>query len=337
MTQIIVLTGFLGSGKTTLLQRLVNTYQTAGLRVAVVINELGEVNIDGIQLTAEGDDRELLMRELLGGCICCSVRGDLGVTLLDLIKRERPDVVLIEATGAANPLELMEAVSETSLLVCSKLAAVITVVDSAMFGEHARKAIGKTWRLLREQVRGASLVLMNKVDQFNGDESRIKIVCEQLRDCNAHAPIVPVIRCAWEDDEQYWLELLLEGGFVQIDVEREKPVTEVSQPRFQMAFSSAGTNVHDSHLHLLVLTYYLKTSIGSAHFTQLMNQLPSHVYRAKGIVQFADTGQRVMFQYAYRQLECIPLTNVERSFEDVIVLIGEGLERGELDPYFSNL
>jgi G3E family GTPase len=332
-TRIVALTGFLGSGKTTLLKRLVDTYQMAGLRVAVVINELGEVNIDGTQLTMDGEGREVMMRELLGGCICCSVRGELGVTLLELIERDCPDVVLIEATGAANPLELMEVVSETSMLVRAKLAAVITVVDSVMFSEQASKASGKTWRLLREQVRGASLVLLNKVDQLSEEESKIEVVIEQVRACNGYAPIVATIRCAWDADERRWWDLL--GEEVQFDLEHNQPALEIERPRFQMAFQPARSTVHDSHLHLLVLTYYLKQGIESAEFTQLMNQLPANVYRAKGIVRFADTGQRVMFQYAYRQLECLPITNTERAFEDVIVLIGEGLHRQELDKHFT--
>lgn len=135
---VYILSGFLGSGKTTLLQRLLEHWKDQGLRPAVVMNELGEVNLDGLLV-----EQTVPMAELLGGCICCSIRGDLSTELTTLIKKESPDVVVIEATGAANPLEIVDGVTETSLYQKVELKSLITVVDAAHLLELYRAQQGQ--------------------------------------------------------------------------------------------------------------------------------------------------------------------------------------------------
>lgn len=87
---VYILSGFLGSGKTTLLQRLLEHWKDQGLRPAVVMNELGEVNLDGLLV-----EQTVPMAELLGGCICCSIRGDLSTELTTLIRRNHRMLLLL--------------------------------------------------------------------------------------------------------------------------------------------------------------------------------------------------------------------------------------------------
>ena len=109
VTPIYILSGFLGSGKTTLLSRLITSF-SEGLRPAIVMNEIGEVNIEGL---VAGE--EVPTAEMLSGCICCTIRSDLSSEIAMLIQRERPDVIVIEATGIANPMEILDAAAEASL------------------------------------------------------------------------------------------------------------------------------------------------------------------------------------------------------------------------------
>lgn len=81
---VYILSGFLGSGKTTLLQRLLDHWKLQGLRPAVIMNELGEVNLDGLLV-----EQSVPMAEMLGGCICCTSRGDLSTELTTLVKKNR--------------------------------------------------------------------------------------------------------------------------------------------------------------------------------------------------------------------------------------------------------
>ena len=328
-TDIIVLTGFLGSGKTTLLMRMLSHLKREGKRVAVIINELGDVNLDGLLV-----DGDVPMSELLSGCICCTIRGDLGLALTGLVERERPDVILIESTGAANPMEIIDVVTEASMLVKTRLQAVVTVVDGGFFMEQVEKAVGKTWRLLREQVRGATHVVVNKVDLLDavGADERMRTAAttEKLRVAvravNAHAALELVERC--EVDVAGLL-----GGHKHSDHKHEEHNHECGAG-WKHDHAHTHDEHHHSHSHLLVFTKYLQESIDSAQFTREMRELPASVYRAKGIVTFSDTGQRVMFQYAYRELECMPIAP-GREVHDVAVFIGEHLPEQELERLFG--
>ena len=206
---VYILSGFLGSGKTTLLQRLLDHWKNQGLRPAVVMNELGEVNLDGLLV-----EQTVPMAELLGGCICCSIRSDLSTELATLIKKESPDVVVIEATGAANPLEIVDGVTEISLYQKVELKSLITVVDAAHLLELYRAQQGQTYRLMQEQIRCASVLLLNKIDRVTAEEA--EEVNAVLRKWNAYAPILPTVRCEVDTEE-----LLRDAGGVLTDAQLE--------------------------------------------------------------------------------------------------------------------
>jgi G3E family GTPase len=329
LTQIIVLTGFLGSGKTTLLKRMLADLQFSQTKVALVINEIGEVNLDGLLVEREQTTTgttEVAMRELLNGCICCTVRGDLSLTLHTLIEQENPDLIIIEATGAANPLELIEVITETSLLQRVSLSSLVTVVDSTFFFAQATKGVGKTWRLLREQVRAASVVVLNKMDRF--DESLWPQLEKYVRACNAHATIELTERCALP------FERLVSGVGSRIFDKQVKSVSDQHDHHDHDHDHHDHDHDHSAHNHLLVHTKYLSGPVDRRQFTTAMNELPENVYRAKGIVTFADSGERVMFQFAYRELECIPI-RPQKVVPDVIVWIGEHLDVERLERDFE--
>lgn len=192
MVPIYLLSGFLGSGKTTLLQHMIAQAQAAGLTPAVLMNELGEVNLDG-QLVS----REVAMAEVLGGCICCSMRGDLSLELNQLLQKYKPDLVIVESTGAAHPMESIDAITETSMYKHATLQEVVTVVDSEHLLARAKSAKDKTFRLMQEQIRCASLLILNKSDRLFPEQI---VELEQLvREWNAHAKLVTAAHCQLND------------------------------------------------------------------------------------------------------------------------------------------
>lgn len=296
---VYILSGFLGSGKTTLLQQLLSYWQGQGLRPAVVMNELGEVNLDGMLV-----EQSVPMAELLGGCICCSIRGDLSTELATLVKRESPDVVIIEATGAANPLEIVDGVTETSLYLKVELKSLITVVDAAHLLELHRSQQGATYRLMQEQIRCASLLIMNKTDRVSTTES--EEVFEVLRKWNAYAEIKPTIRCELEPDE-----VLNSASGVLYEKE------------------NSSDSIQATHDHVMAYTHYFKHAVDSVEFEEFVKELPRDVYRAKGIVTFRDTASRFLFQYAYREADFMKITP-QGEVQDVAVFIGEHFSSAEL-------
>lgn len=328
-----ILSGFLGSGKTTLLTQTLDYYKQSGKKPAVLMNELGDVNLDGM-LVEDG----VPMTEMLSGCICCTIRGDLGMELRELIQENAPDVIFVECTGAANPLEILDGVTDASLLTELELKSVITVIDAAQLLEQYRKGVGKTFRLMQEQIRCASQLILNKTDLVAAaDLGELEHV---IRGWNAVAPITATVRCHIDLTLFDRLEGVTgenSGLFNQGAAAKQARTTcthehehehdgECTDPAHS---HEHGAESHHSHDHVMVYTHYFKGPIDSEQFEALVGRLPSNVYRAKGILRFSDTSSPFMFQYAYREMDFIKITPKE-ELPNVAVFIGEHFSKQQL-------
>ncbi|SET39380.1 GTP-binding protein [Paenibacillus sp. NFR01] len=329
---VYILSGFLGSGKTTLLQRLLDHWKGLGLKPAVVMNELGEVNLDGLLV-----EQSVPMAEMLGGCICCSIRGDLSTELATLVKKESPDVVVIEATGAANPLEIIDGVTETSLYQHLELKGLITVVDAAHLLELYRSQQGATYRLMQEQIRCASVLLLNKTDRVTPEEA--EELTALLRKWNAYAEIIPSVRCEVEPagllDNLGGIHAGAEIGGAG-ETEPADLATDLQEDGAAEENDAAAADSHhggnafsSSHDHVMAYTHYFTHPVDSVQFEQFVKDLPRDVYRAKGIVSFSDTSSRFLFQYAYREADFMKITP-QGEVPDVAVFIGEHFSSRQL-------
>jgi len=202
---VTVLSGFLGAGKTTLLNHILTNRE--GLRVAVIVNDMSEVNIDS-QLIAGGDaalsrtDEKLV--EMTNGCICCTLREDLLIEVAGLAREGRFDYLLIESTGISEPAPVADtftfaAGDGIALSDLAELDTMVTVVDAANFMQDLRigtdlhsvgqAASGDDVRtvadLLTEQVEFANVILLNKTDLVDQETlATIEAFIEQL---NPHA------------------------------------------------------------------------------------------------------------------------------------------------------
>ncbi len=169
---VTVLTGFLGSGKTTLLNQLLAQAGAEG--TAVIVNEFGEVGIDG-QLVV-GVDEDVV--EINNGCICCTVRSDLVTTIERLLTRpQRVSRILIETTGLADPAPVIQSfILDERLRAETELDALVTVVDALhnplwlALGEEAEAAGGEN--VAAEQIAFADLLILNKTDLVDEDTLR---------------------------------------------------------------------------------------------------------------------------------------------------------------------
>ncbi|OYT70015.1 MAG: hypothetical protein CFK52_12240 [Chloracidobacterium sp. CP2_5A] len=187
---VTVLSGFLGAGKTTLLNHILRNRE--GKRVAVIVNDMSEINIDA-QLVANGDAAlnrvEEKLVEMSNGCICCTLREDLLIEVGRLAREGRFDYLLIESTGISEPLPVAETFAfadETgrSLSEVARLDTMATVVDAASFLRDYRAAQSLAERrlelgpdddrtvadLLIEQVEFADVIIVNKVDLVSAEE-----------------------------------------------------------------------------------------------------------------------------------------------------------------------
>lgn len=189
---ITLLAGFLGSGKTTLLNRVLS--ERHGESIAVVVNEFGDVGIDGRLVVGVEDD----VVELSNGCLCCTVRGDLAETLLRLLerrsrrglKRAQPfERVLIEASGLASPGPVAQ-----TLEIVPELAAT-TRLDGTVTLAHAGLIVGQLEQYpeAAEQVGYADQILLNHVDRCS--QAELSLAESKLSAINSIAPIERSLRC----------------------------------------------------------------------------------------------------------------------------------------------
>jgi len=158
---VTVLTGFLGAGKTTLLNRILTADH--GRRVAVIVNEFGEVGIDHHLLISS--DQEVV--EMSNGCICCTVRGDLLRSLFQLLEhRNKFDTLMIETTGLADPAPVVQSFFIDDRIKSEyALNGVVTVVDA----KHIFQQLGN-FPEAKEQIAFADMVLLNKIDLINPED-----------------------------------------------------------------------------------------------------------------------------------------------------------------------
>lgn len=304
---VYVLSGFLGSGKTTLLTGMLDDLKRRGVRPAVIINEIGEVNLEGALV-----DEDVPMAELLNGCVCCTIREDLSSSLLEIYHKDKPDVIIIESTGIANPLELLEGITNSSLIVGIELRLVITIVSSPHYFELSQGGRGKTLRLMEEQIRCADLLLLNKTDLLASEN--IREVKGSLNRLNSKATAIETVRC------QVNMETLFElfGKTVNI-VSRDDGYTHHKDDH----------RSHHTHNHVMAYTHFIQGAVDQEKFEKLISRLPKEVYRAKGIMQFSESKDLFLFQYAYRELEIVKI-NPQQAVQQVAVFIGEHIDKEQM-------
>ncbi|WP_372632226.1 GTP-binding protein [Cohnella sp.] len=315
LVPVYVLTGFLGSGKTTLLNRMLEEARSSGKKVAVLLNEVGDANVEGQMLGAD-----VPMAEMLGGCICCTIRADLGMELTKLAREHRPDAIWIETTGIAKPLEIMDSVTEASMYEKLELRGVVAVADARHLLDRVRIGAGKTYKLMREQISAASFVVLNKSDLVGAAE--LAELERLIADWNPAARLVTTVRTQLDPDLIYGHERTSPA----IGSEHGEACPPDCDHDHGSHSHSNGHHGHAAHDHVNALTHYLSGPVDSLAFEEWVAGLPESVYRGKGIVTFRDTGSRFLFQYAYRESDFVRIAP-QGTVHDVVVLIGEHFPR----------
>lgn len=294
-----LISGFLGSGKTTLLQHLLHYCLANGLKPAVMMNEYGEVNIDGELLRGQG----FSVREMTNGCICCTIGGTLGLALQEVTSL-KPDVIFIEATGLADPIELMDQATKEDVLPLVRVASLIAVLDPVNFAHLAEELHSG----IRQQTELADFVLINKSDL--AEPAKLDTIADHIRALNPRAEVTITQRGVMDYDR-----LLSTKGEI------------LSSP-----VSSRHAPVHD-HFH--TLTALCETPLIRERFEQFMRTLPQTVWRAKGFVRFTDSDEQWMFQsvlgdFAIEWIDLLP------EPPEHVVFIGKDFDREALQQALTN-
>ena len=258
-TPLALITGSLGSGKTTLLQRILDTTER---RLAVLMNEFGEIAIDSRII--QGENLQII--ELAGGCVCCSLTGELEAAVAEIITKAHPELILVEATGVAEADALVYEVEDNLPRV--RLDSVICIVDA-----YTSIKFPQVGYVSRTQLQAADIIIINKIDLVAPED--IERIQAQLRMHNARALVIQVAHCNVDVN-------LLFG----LDVAKHKiPRTPHDQTKFQ-SFVFVSTGVLDAD-----------------KFRALAADLPPSVYRAKGFVRLTEGSSLFNYVMGHYDLE----------------------------------
>jgi G3E family GTPase len=179
-TPIALITGYLGAGKTTLLRHIIDN--TAGRKIAILMNEFGEIAIDSKVIKG----KDINMTELAGGCVCCSLTGEFETAIKEIISTVNPEFIIVETTGVAEPDAIVGDITEN--IPEARLDCVVTIVDAD--GMIKFPSIGYTGRT---QIEMADILLLNKIDLIKGEQ--IEEIKSKLKEMNQRALIVKTMRC----------------------------------------------------------------------------------------------------------------------------------------------
>jgi G3E family GTPase len=188
--KVIIIGGFLGSGKTTTILKISRYFNKEGKRTAIIVNEIGEIGLDGDTLSSP----DIITQELTNGCICCTLRISMQYTLQTLEEEFKPDIVIIEPTGIAFPGQIKEEI-ETMGLSDLSFAPVLVLVDPCRFGTEAKEIP----RFVETQIREADILCINKTDV--APEETIKSTEKILHEMNPEAQILKF--SAKREDQQF--------------------------------------------------------------------------------------------------------------------------------------
>ncbi len=309
---VTVLTGYLGAGKTTLLNRILT--HEHGLKVAVIVNEFGEVGIDN-QLVVDADEE---IFEMNNGCICCTVRGDLIRIIGNLMKRrDRFDHLVIETTGLADPAPVIQTFFvDEDLRDELKLDAVVTLVDLKHVLLH--------WEAeeVQEQLAFADVLLLNKADLVDeserlGIERRIRAINPMARLLTTHNADAPMDQILGVDAFELERALGLDPGFLLEEHAHE----------------------HDDAVGSLALVEERPMDLDrlGRWLSDLVAKRGPDLFRMKGIIQLKGEENRYVFQSVHMLLDGDfdrPWKPAERRCTQ-FVIIGRDLDPEGLRDGFS--
>ncbi|WLR60979.1 CobW family GTP-binding protein [Guptibacillus hwajinpoensis] len=304
---VYLISGFLGSGKTTVLLNMIEKCKKKGLKTGIILNELGTKNVEETYFKKQN------VKTLLNGCICCSIQDDLNETLRSF-SEEDIDLLLIEGTGVANPIDIETALTTPEFTHIYELNSMITVVDGSHFLEHqhfftSSKEIRK---LLKQQISCASMVILNKEDLIT--ESSIKKINNKLSG------------------------MLKEGVSVFRTAFGNIPETDLFKKRYHLHTSMTNQDhsaVGHRHNHSSLRSIQIEgvAEVDRLLFEKWIAELPMEVLRGKGIVRFKGEPMNYHFQFASGKLRL--LQTVEEK-TPIIILIGDSLNEEKLNQNFHS-
>jgi G3E family GTPase len=302
---LTIVTGFLGSGKTTLLNYILK--HANGLRIAVLVNELGDIDIDS-QLLVSIDENQI---ELTNGCICCTLNEDLVQAVYNILqKRSEIDYLILETTGVADPLPVILTFLGTELRDMTRLDAILTVVDAESILDRKIEDI----QAVGEQIVYGDIILLNKTDLV--DAAQLAMAKREIDRIKPDARIIETQRC----------EISLSALLNLHDANFLSQTLEVDE-KMERHLEADG---------FMTVSFQSKRSISLKKFQQFLDyQLPTSILRMKGIMWFEESKKCHVFQLSGKRFS-IEDREWTKQPSNQIVCIGQNLDKLQIYQLLNN-
>ncbi|EKQ69977.1 putative GTPase, G3E family [Leptolyngbyaceae cyanobacterium JSC-12] len=331
---VTIITGFLGSGKTTLLNHILNNRHD--LKVAVLVNEFGDINIDSQLLVSMDED----MLELSNGCICCTINDGLVDAVYNVLERDdRVDYMVIETTGVADPLPIILTFLGTELRDFTRLDSIITVVDAESFTpDHFDSEAAF------KQIAYGDVTILNKTDLASPEKikeleayiSTVKVGARILHSQYGEVPLPLILDVGYNNPEAY-------ADLVQEEIEQtQRDRDDHSPDHHHHSHDHHEAHTHHPHEHhhhhsdhldndgFVSIAFESDRPFDVKKFELfLQNQLSKEVFRAKGILWFAESDLRNIFQLSGPRFD-LQGEEWRTPPKTQMVLIGRNLNADEL-------
>jgi G3E family GTPase len=297
---VTIFVGFLGSGKTTIISHLIDYLQVNGQQTVFIKNEVGNADLDAQLMKG----KLIQTRELLNGCICCTLVGPLNNVIDELIAQYQPDRILIESAGTADPSTLAMTISHHPNLIRDGL---ITIVDVVNFQGYDHLDL-----IAQKQAEFTDLIVFNKVELVDEDQKRA--VVGYVRELNQHAPIVEAPQGKLNPD--------LAFGLATTQVEK------IIQP--------SPTHEHhaeDDHINSIV--FESDQAFDPVQLTKVLDNLPKNIFRVKGIVLLKEGVIKVL-NGVFKRFDYTDLPANIVANKTKLIFIGYQIEANQ-EQLFSQL
>lgn len=339
---VTIITGFLGSGKTTLLNHILSNQQ--GLKTAVLVNEFGEIGIDN-ELIVSTDEN---MVELSNGCICCTINNDLVDAVYKVLERDdKLDYLVVETTGLADPLPVALTFLGTELRDLTRLDSIITVVDAANYSLDLFNS-----QAAYSQIAYGDVIILNKadlVDEAKLEElerkiNEVKEGARILRTTRSQVPLPLILSVGLFESDKYF-DTVDEHDHEHHDHDHDHSACEHDHHDHDHANCGHDHHEHDHHHHhsnhlendgFTSISFQSDQPFSIRKFQYFLdNQLPTTIFRAKGIMWFDESPKRHIFHLCGKRFT---LDDDEWKGEpkNQIVLIGQNLDRETLLSQLEN-
>lgn len=290
VTPTTVFTGFLGSGKTTLISHLIDELQAQGKQVAYIKNEIGDADLDAQLMRG----KDIVSRELLNGCICCTLVGPFESALDEVIDTIHPDRIIIESAGTADPASLALMVEDHERLMRDGVIGVIDVVNFTGYKNLTPIA--------ERQTELVDLLVFNKVEQVDLEQKR-KVV-GYVRELNQYSPII-------EAPEG---KLSLEAVFGIDTTQTAKLLESVDKEELHHLH-------HETEDAIQGFSFTTQKLLDKEKFKEVITQLPAHIFRVKGYVSFSD-GTKLIVNGVYKRVSFFEPESSQEIKDTKLICIG---------------